>query len=78
MLAFCNDRKNSLEDHATNTVLVMARKEKGASWSKPISLLAHKGITCLIGSAVHDIEKDTSFIFVNRKVARNEWIKFSE
>ena len=72
VLAFCNDRKNTLDDHATNTVLVLARKERNGDWSSPISIMEHEGITCLIGSAVHDVETDTSFVFVNRKVARDE------
>ena len=78
VLAFCNDRKNTLDDHATNTVLVLCRKEINGDWSAPISIMEHEGITCLIGSAVHDKETDTSFIFVKRNVARDEWKSFTD
>ena len=78
VLAFCNDRIDTLKDHATDTVLVCAKKELGKDWEKPITLMAHEGICCLIGSAVHDAETDTSFIFVKRKIARDEFGKLSD
>ena len=77
-LAFCNDRRDTLKDHATDTVLVCSRKESGKEWEKPVTLMEHEGVCCLIGSAVHDAKTDTSFIFVKRKFARDEFGKLSD
>lgn len=78
VLAFCNNRKNTVRDHAEDTALVYARKEKGKAWSKPVTLMEHDGVCCLIGSAVYDRETDTSFVFVKRKFARYEFENISE
>ena len=78
VLAFCNNRKNTLKDHATDTVLVCARKEPRSNWSKPAVLAEREGVCCLIGSAVYDAETDTSFIFFMRKFARDEFEKLSD
>ncbi len=78
VLAFCNDRKNTVRDHAVDTVLVYAKKAPGAPWTKPITLLEHPGICCLIGSAVYDRETDTSLVFVKRKIARDEFGDFTD
>ena len=78
VLAFCNDRKNTLDDHAVNTVLVYAKKERNEKWTSPASLLEYEGVTCLIGSAVHDKETNTSFVFVANKFARDEFQKLTD
>ncbi len=77
VLAFCNDRKDSLKDHAIDTVLVFAKKELGGEWSKPITLMEHEGVCYLTGSAVHDAVTDTSFVFFLSKFARDEFGKLS-
>ena len=73
VLAFCNNRKNTLRDHAEDIALVCARKAPGQDWTAPVTLMEHEGVCCLIGSAVHDEETDTSFVFVKRKFARYEF-----
>lgn len=78
VLAFCNDRKNTVRDHAVDTALVYAKKAPGKGWTKPITLLEHPGICCLIGSAVYDGETNTSIVFVKRKIARDEFGDFSD
>lgn len=78
VLAFCNDRKNTLKDHAQDTTLVCARKKPGKFWEKPEELMAHPSICCLLGSAVQDYETGTSFAFVKRKIARDEFSGFSK
>ena len=77
VLAFCNDRKGTLADHATDTVLVCARKEAGKPWETPSVLMEYKGICCLIGCAVYDGIEDQTILFVNRKVARDEFANLS-
>ncbi|MBQ3075475.1 MAG: exo-alpha-sialidase, partial [Clostridia bacterium] len=78
VLAFCNNRKNTLRDHAEDTALVCAKKCPGQAWTKPITLMEHEGVCCLIGSAVYDRETDTSFVFVKRKFARYEFEALSD
>lgn len=78
VLAFCNDRKNTVRDHAVDTALVYAKKAPGKAWTKPVTMLEHPGICCLIGSAVYDGETDTAFVFVKRKIARDEFGDFSD
>ena len=78
VLAFCNDRKNTLRDHAEDTALVYARKERGKPWSKPVTLMEHDGVCCLIGSAVYDGETGTAFVFVKRKFARYEFEELTD
>lgn len=78
VLAFCNNRKNTLRDHAEDTALVCARKIPGKPWNEPVTLMEHEGVCCLIGSAVYDRETDTAFVFVKRKFARYEFEKFTD
>jgi len=78
VLAFCNDRKNTVRDHAIDTALVYAAKPLGKPWSKPMTLMEHEGVCCLIGSAVYDAQTDTAFIFVKRKFARDEFASFTD
>ena len=77
--AFCNDRHDSLADHAEETALVYARKKPGQAWEAVKTLDAIPGWCCLIGSAVYDGETDTVFCTVLRKpVAIDEFGTFTE
>jgi len=79
LLAFCNDRKDSLSDHAEETALVYARKLPGKSWEPVTTLSGIPGWCCMIGSAVYDADTDTAFCTVSRNpVARNEFGTFSD
>ena len=56
--AFCNDRKDGLEDHADEVALVFARKKLGGEWEDVRELVAVPGWACSMGSAVYDEECD--------------------
>lgn len=78
VLAFCNDRINSLKDHADEVALVCAVKKPGKPW-EPVRVLAHlPGWSCHIGSAVYDDVIGRVIVFFDRKpVARNEFGKYT-
>lgn len=79
VLAFCNDRKDSLSDHADEVELVMARKELGKEWEELTVLDGYNGWACVIGSAVYDRETGTSFCTFSRTpITRDEFGKYSE
>ena len=79
VLAFCNDRHNSLDDHAEETALVYSRKKPGQDWESIKELDSIPGWCCMIGNAVHDAETGTSFITVIRKpIARDEFGNFTD
>ena len=77
VLAFCNDRKDSLKNHAEETALVYARKVLGGEWSEVRTVMGHEDLCCLIGSAVYDREEDKVLVSVTRKFAKNEFGKLS-
>ena len=79
VFAFCNDRKDSLLDHAEEVALVCARKRPGKDrWSEVITLAGIPGWSCMIGSAVYDQETDTVFCSADRNpLARKEFAVFS-
>ena len=77
--AFCNDRHDSLDDHAEETALVYARKKPGCGWEAVRDIDSIPGWCCMIGNAVHDSETGESFITVIRKpMARNEFGEFTD
>lgn len=77
--AFCNDRHDSLDDHAEETYLVYSRKRPGCGW-EPIKILdGHPGWCCMIGNAVHDTVTGETFITgVRKPIARNEFGNFTD
>lgn len=78
VLAFCSDRKDSLSDHADQITLVLRRKAADGEWQEEMTLLAHEGWACNIGSAVYDGERDAAFIFAGRSaLACNEFGKYT-
>lgn len=78
--AFCNDRKDSLADHAEEIALVCAHKSKDSDkWSPVKTLASVPGWACMIGSAVCDTETGEVFCSFSRNpVARNEFGKYTE
>ena len=79
VLAFCNDRRDTVDDHAPETNLVMTRKAAGEAWS-PVQVLAHvDGWACTIGSAVYDENERIAFCSGLRiPVARHEFKRYTE
>ena len=78
ILAFCNDRRDTVTDHAAESMLVYAVKKPGQEWS-PVQTLAYTpGWACYIGSAIYDRDTDTAFCFGNRTIARDEFGSFSD
>ncbi len=77
--AFCNDRRDTLIDHAEETDLVCRIKRPYFGWSKPMTLAHVPGWACVIGSALYDDISDTVFCSVYRNpVAKNEFGKYTE
>ena len=78
VLAFCNDRKDSVIDHAEEVAVVCARKLPDGTWTEIRTLAGIPGWTCMIGSAVYDSGTDTIFCSSGRNpVARNEFGKYT-
>ena len=79
VLAFCNDRKDSLDDHAEEVALVCARKKPGAEWEPVRTLTGFPGWSCGIGSAVYDADTDTVFLSGGRApVAKQEFGEYTQ
>lgn len=77
-VAFCNDRKDSVADHAEEVALVSARKKPGQPWTEVETLVGIPGWACGIGSAVYDAVTDTVMCSAGRApVARNEFGKYT-
>ena len=78
VLAFCNDRKDSVIDHAEEVAVVCARKLPDGTWTDVQTLAGIPGWTCMIGSAVYDSVTGTVFCSSGRNpVARNEFGKYT-
>jgi len=79
VLAFCNDRRDTVDDHAPETNLVMVRKAVGQDWSTVHTLAHVDGWACTIGSAVYDENEDIAFCSGLRiPVARYEFGRYTE
>lgn len=77
--AFCNDRKDSLLDHAEEVALVCAVKKPGGSWGAVQTLAGIPGWSCMIGSAVYDADTHTIFCSSGcNPMARKEFARFTE
>lgn len=79
VLAFCNDRKDTVDDHAEETALVCRRKPLNGEWLVEQVLAAVPGWACTIGSAVCD--EQTGTVFCNGRripVATYEFGHFTE
>lgn len=79
MLAFCNDRKDTVEDHAEETAIAFARKPLNGTWEKIAELASVSGWACSIGTAVYDENAGKAFCFGMRiPVATHEFRKLSD
>ena len=77
--AFCNDRKDSVIDHAKEVAVVCAIKKPGADWGEVKTLAGIPGWSCMIGSAVYDAVTDTVMCSSGRNpMARHEFTKLTE
>ncbi len=77
-IAFCNDRKDSVIDHAEEVALVCAVKKPGGDWSEVKTLAGIPGWACGIGSAVYDPVTATVMCSAGRNpVAKNEFGKYT-
>lgn len=79
LAAFCNDRKDSLLDHAREVALVCAIKKPGAEeWSPVRTLAGIPGWSCMIGSAVYDAVTDAVLCSCGcNPMARHEFLKLT-
>lgn len=78
VLAFCNDRKDSVIDHAEEVAVVCARRLSDGTWTDVLPLAGVPGWSCMIGSAVYDADTDTIFCSSGRNpIARNEFGKYT-
>ena len=68
VIAFCNDRKDTVIDHADESALVCCRKKPGEDWGSVVSLAELAGWTNSIGAAVYDRETDTVFCCGSRSL----------
>lgn len=79
VLAFCNDRKDSLADHSPEVALVLCCKEPGGDWGEVETLLGYDGWACGIGTAVYDDVMGNAFIFCRKNcVSIPEYKIFSQ
>lgn len=78
-IAFCNDRKDSVIDHAEEVALVCAVKKPGGDWSEVKTLVSIPNWACGIGSAVYDPATDTVMCSASRNpAAKNEFGKYTK
>lgn len=76
--AFCNDRKDSVIDHAKEVAVVCAIKKPGENWGEVKTLAGLPGWSCMIGSAVYDAVTDTIMCSSGRNpLARHEFTKLT-
>ncbi len=79
ILAFCNDRKDSSADHASEVSLVLRKKKPGEPWGEIETLVGIEGWHCAIQSAVYDNEAGKAFVFFDKKpVTQDEFGKFTK
>ena len=79
VLAFCNDRHDTVHDSAPESDIVFARKAVGEDWSS-VRVLAHvDGWACTIGAAVRDENTGEAFCSGLRiPVTRHEFGRYSD
>ena len=76
--AFCNDRKDSLLDHAKEVAVVCATRKPGEDWGQVRTVAGIPGWSCMIGSAVYDAHTDTIMCSSGRNPnARHEFTKLT-
>ena len=79
VMAFVNDRRDTLIDHAQESWLVMRRKPRGGGWEELRVLARQSGWACRIESAVYDRMTDQTFLFFTRiPVSINEFGDYTD
>ena len=79
VLAFCNDRKDTVDDHAAETVIAFARKPAFGEWESIRTLAAVPGWGCSIGAAAYDENADIALCTGTRiPVTTHEFRKLSD
>ena len=79
LLAFCNDRKNTLADHADVMTVTMARKRIGCEWETPCEISGFGSWAYRIGSAVYDETSGKAMLFVQHlPVTKNEFKHYTD
>ncbi|MBE5787007.1 MAG: exo-alpha-sialidase [Clostridiales bacterium] len=78
VLAFCNDRRATVEDHATESVMMYTRKLPGQPWESIKELDQIDGWACSMGAAVYDPATDIVMCFGKRELARPEWHYYTD
>jgi len=79
VFAFCNDRKDTLKDHAEETALVCSRRKPGGEWEPARELAFVPQWACSMGAAVYDTE--TNVVMCSGRyipVTRNEFGKYTQ
>jgi sialidase-1 len=76
VIAFCNSRIGTYEDHADTSTLVMRRKEAGGNWEDIVTLSGYPEWSMMIGSAVYDPVTDKIMCLYKKKaISQNEFAK---
>lgn len=79
VVAFCNDRKNTLADHASEVTLTYCRRDAVGEWSKVRSAAGAPGFSCAIGAAVYIPQKNRIVCTYScAALTRNEFGIYSE
>ena len=79
VLAFCNDRKDTVSDAADVTTLALCRKKPGEDWGDVVEIASNEGWACGIGSAVYDNEIGKAFITGGRSaISRHEFKNYTD
>ncbi|MBO5294928.1 MAG: exo-alpha-sialidase, partial [Clostridia bacterium] len=79
VLAFCNDRKNTVADEAAEVSLMVSCKQAGEDWSPVKPLMDISGWACNIGSAVYDEITDTVMCSFGRSpLTKSEWGNYTK
>ena len=79
VIAFCNNRKNSIDDHAEETdVVCCVRDAESGEWGKVKTICSEPKIACTIGNAVYDKQTGEGMCFVINQLAFKEFGNISE
>ena len=78
VLAFCNNRRDSGQDHAEQVDLICLRKPLFGEWEER-TLVSHEGWSCHIGSASYDgASGDVMCTFGRSAIPIHEWKDYTD
>ena len=78
VLAFCNNRRDSGQDHAEQVDLICLRKPLFGEWEEH-TLVSHEGWSCHIGSASYDgASGDVMCTFGRSAIPIHEWKDYTD